>query len=164
MGILTDDEGLVDAALSELLSLPTEKRQERDPGGEVDYLMSRYYLSQVRNNQSYLHSPTWFRLMVLQGDPDKAMTALADPSIRSTRTLLASLLLQRGDPAGASAVLLPPTTPDAEREEGPVRAVAVTRMNGQGVRAAQRAVLLAPWEAGAWGALAFACCQESNDQ
>jgi hypothetical protein len=104
--------------------------------------------------------------MVRQGDPDKAVTTLGDPSVRSTRTLLASLLLQRGDPAGACAVLLPPSTPDAEREEGPVRAVAVTRMNRQGVRGAQRAILLAPWEGCAWGALAFACChwQESDDQ
>lgn len=49
MGVLTDDESLVDAALSELLALPLEQRYERDPGRNVDYLLTQYHLCQVRD-------------------------------------------------------------------------------------------------------------------
>lgn len=49
MGVLTDDESLVDAALSELLALPLEQRYERDPGRNVDYLLTQYHLGQVRD-------------------------------------------------------------------------------------------------------------------
>lgn len=48
MGILTDDDNLVDAALSEILSLSIQERQERDPEGEVTYLLIQHHLSQVR--------------------------------------------------------------------------------------------------------------------
>lgn len=47
MGALTDDESLVDAALSEILALPLERRHELDPQRDVDYLLTQYYLSQV---------------------------------------------------------------------------------------------------------------------
>lgn len=47
MGILTDDDGLVDAALSEILALPLERRYELDPGREVDYLLIQHHLGQV---------------------------------------------------------------------------------------------------------------------
>ena len=47
MGILTGDDSLVDAALSEVLSLSLPERLEKDPDGEVDYLLSRHYISQV---------------------------------------------------------------------------------------------------------------------
>jgi superkiller protein 3 len=49
MGILTDDDNLVDAALSEILSLPAEKRHELDPGRDVDYLLIQHHLGQVSN-------------------------------------------------------------------------------------------------------------------
>ncbi|KAG1721849.1 hypothetical protein EDB19DRAFT_1959977 [Suillus lakei] len=39
MGILTEDDGLVDAALSEILSLPVEQRHELDPRRDVMYLL-----------------------------------------------------------------------------------------------------------------------------
>lgn len=47
MGILTDDDGLVDAALSEILALPPDSRQERDPEGNVAYLLIQHHLGQV---------------------------------------------------------------------------------------------------------------------
>ena len=50
MGILTDDDGLVDAALSELLSLPIDQRYERDPEREVTYLLIQHHLGQVRHS------------------------------------------------------------------------------------------------------------------
>jgi hypothetical protein len=48
MGILTEDDGLVDAALSEILSLPIEQRHELDPRRDVTYLLVQHYLGLVR--------------------------------------------------------------------------------------------------------------------
>lgn len=48
MGILTEDESLVDAALSEIQSLPIERRQELDPRRDVTYLLVQHHLSQVK--------------------------------------------------------------------------------------------------------------------
>lgn len=43
MGILSDDESLIDAALSEILSLPREQRAQMDPQKEVDYLLVKHH-------------------------------------------------------------------------------------------------------------------------
>jgi superkiller protein 3 len=48
MGILTEDDSLVDAALSEILSLSVERRHELDPQRDVDYLLIQHHLGQVR--------------------------------------------------------------------------------------------------------------------
>lgn len=48
MGVLTSDEALVDAALTEIISLPIDQRHELDPEREVDYLLKQYHLAQVR--------------------------------------------------------------------------------------------------------------------
>ena len=47
MGILTKDDGLVDAALSEILALPIEQKLRLDPQRHVDYLLIQHHLSQV---------------------------------------------------------------------------------------------------------------------
>lgn len=52
MGILTEDDGLVDAALSEILSLPIEQRHELDPQRDVTYLLVQHYLGLVRTNST----------------------------------------------------------------------------------------------------------------
>lgn len=48
MGILTEDENLIDAALSEVLSLSVDQRQELDIHRDVDYLVVQHHLSKVR--------------------------------------------------------------------------------------------------------------------
>jgi len=48
MGILTGDANLVDAALSEVMNLPLDRRQELDTYREVDYLLVHHHLSLVR--------------------------------------------------------------------------------------------------------------------
>ena len=48
MGILTDDENLVDAALSEILALPVDQRHSKDPSRDITYLLIQNYLAQVR--------------------------------------------------------------------------------------------------------------------
>jgi superkiller protein 3 len=48
MGILTDDDSLIDAALSEILSLSVDRRLELDPQRNVDHLLVQHHLDQVR--------------------------------------------------------------------------------------------------------------------
>lgn len=50
MGILTADDGLVDAALSEILALPIEQKHRLDPERHVDYLLIQHHLAQVSSN------------------------------------------------------------------------------------------------------------------
>ena len=50
MGILTGDDNLVDAALSEVLALPFEHRHSVDPQRNVDYLLMQHHLAQVSKN------------------------------------------------------------------------------------------------------------------
>lgn len=47
MGILSDDENLIDAALSELLDMPAEQRQALDPSDDVNCLLIHYSLGKV---------------------------------------------------------------------------------------------------------------------
>jgi superkiller protein 3 len=47
MGILTDDNGLVDAALSEVMALSIDQKHKLDPQRDVDYLLIQHGLSQV---------------------------------------------------------------------------------------------------------------------
>jgi superkiller protein 3 len=53
MGILSDDENLIDAALAELLDMPAEQRQELDPSDDVDYLLIHYNLGKVSLQQQF---------------------------------------------------------------------------------------------------------------
>ena len=48
MGLLTDDEALIDAALSEILALSLDERHERDPERDVEKLLINHYLAEVR--------------------------------------------------------------------------------------------------------------------
>ena len=47
MGILTDDDGIVDAALSEVMALPIDQKHKFDSQRDVDYLLIQHGLSQV---------------------------------------------------------------------------------------------------------------------
>jgi superkiller protein 3 len=55
MGILTDDDGLVDAALSEMLSLPLDQRIAMDPHHDVDNLLVKHHLGRVSDADPDLH-------------------------------------------------------------------------------------------------------------
>ncbi len=62
MGILTEDDSLLDAALSEILALPIHERHERDPGREVAYLLVQHHLGQVRQpSSSSYHVPLTYQ-------------------------------------------------------------------------------------------------------
>jgi hypothetical protein len=47
MGIVSEDDGLVDAALSEILALPLDLRRTRDLRRDVSYLLTQQHLEQV---------------------------------------------------------------------------------------------------------------------
>lgn len=147
MGILTDDAGLVDAALSELLALPLEERQARDPRRDVDYLLMQHELA--------------------QGDLPRALTAvqklvLREPSRAQSRRQLATLALQAGNPTSARAVL---DAASAGADGGELRralglrAVAAAHADPGTARGlAQKAVMLSPWETSDWRACAYSRC------
>ena len=59
MGILTEDDNLVDAALSEILALPLDRRRVRDQRRDVTYLLIQQKLEQVSSLASaFAHSIT----------------------------------------------------------------------------------------------------------
>jgi hypothetical protein len=47
MGILTDDDGLVEAAVGDLLALPLDRRLELDPQRHINYLLTKHHIGQV---------------------------------------------------------------------------------------------------------------------
>ncbi|KAK0232722.1 TPR-like protein [Armillaria fumosa] len=144
MGILTDDENLVDAALSEILALPREQRASMDPGKDVEYLLMKHHEG--------------------LGEDDKVMSLaqqaiISEPSRSEARIDLAKLAMQRGFHesvlpiiAGTSA-----STLDVQRNEIGLRAIALTTTGAAelALREAQKAVLLAPWDREKWQTLIY---------
>jgi superkiller protein 3 len=127
MGILTNDDGLVDAALEEILALPIEQKNKLDPQRHVDYLLIQHHLAQVhivRLHSSFIlafEGPfperRFFFLVIyaeiffsIQGDVKQAISiaqhsVYADPSSLRPRNRLASLNVQRGQNNEAFALL-----------------------------------------------------------
>jgi superkiller protein 3 len=165
MGIVTADDALVDAALSEIVSLPVARRIALDPGRDVTYLLAQHALAQVR--------PHLFGVALgadadgAQGDLEGARTVYrdalaADPGSAVLRRQLAALTLQCGDAAGALALVragAADETLEETREAAGLHAVAASVAAAgntpETVRLAQRAVMLTPWAAQNWEALAF---------
>ncbi|CCM00695.1 uncharacterized protein FIBRA_02734 [Fibroporia radiculosa] len=156
MGILTDDDSLVDAALSEIVSLPLDQRLSRDPDREVPYLLVQHHLGQGNTQDA---------LAVAQ------KAAVAEPSRSDIRQELASLVLRQGESSGALAVL---GGSAAAREDNLTQlrkslyleAVARALASGdaaapahESVTMAQKAVVLSPWDLRGWQALALARSQ-----
>ncbi|KAG6854057.1 hypothetical protein C0991_011035 [Blastosporella zonata] len=143
MGVLTDDESLVDAALSELLALPIEQRHELDPGRNVDHLLTQYHLGQQDTQKA---------VSVAQG------ALFAEPSRSEARASLATLMLQQEKLDSALALLA--GSKGSSISDLPtllsLRAIARSRNDTQAaMREAQRAVMLVPSDAGSWQALAL---------
>lgn len=145
MGILTEDDSLVDAALSEILALPLERRQQLDPNKEVTYLLAQHQLSQGNLAGA---------LGVYQS------ATFAEPTQPDLRRRLTMLTLQHAQPEAALALIrgAPDTiaTEDA-RESSPLSAVAEAQGGDEvaAVRTAQRGIMLAPWRRKTWEALAY---------
>ena len=150
MGILTEDDGLVDAALSEILSLPVDQRHQRDPEREVTYLLVQHHLGQGDVTQA---------LSVAQ----KAV--FAEPERTDVRRKLASLELRSGQSAAALAVLGGSAQTEGslaeQRASLALHAVSLCSEGGEQVstaealRLAQKGVMLSPWDNRGWETLAY---------
>lgn len=55
MGLLTDDEDLIDAALSEIMSLSIDVRHARDPEGAVEDILANHFLAEVISLRLFEH-------------------------------------------------------------------------------------------------------------
>ncbi|KAL0956081.1 hypothetical protein HGRIS_002250 [Hohenbuehelia grisea] len=151
MGILTSDDSLVDAALSEVLSLPLDRRQARDPRRDVDYILVQHHIG----------------LGLTAKASTIAQRALfVDPASAEARGELAKLLLQmRGHETAAMSILGGGSSSMESAESTAtmlcLRAVGEARTSpGEGraspVARAQKAVMLTPWKRKPWLALAYA--------
>ncbi|KAG1896020.1 superkiller protein 3 [Suillus fuscotomentosus] len=146
MGILTEDDGLVDAALSEILSLPVEQRLELDPRRDVTYLLVQHYLG--------------------LGDSDKAIKIAqkalhVEPSNLQMRREVASLLLMQGEGDAASAILASVALNQNIAEAKTTLALSVLAQPIQSQRSAQKAIMLEPGQLRNWQTLAYVRAQES---
>ncbi|KAI6121364.1 superkiller protein 3 [Pisolithus sp. B1] len=143
MGILTEDDSLVDAALSEIQSLPIERRQELDPCGDVTYLLIQHHLGladigqAIRMAQKVLH---------------------IEPSNLRIRRDLASLTLKQGNSATTQAILAVESAVRSLEEAKETLALACIADDGREGRAlsyAQKAIMLDPGNVQNWKTLAY---------
>jgi len=148
MGILTEDDNLVDAALSEIQSLPIERRQELDPGRDVTYLLVQHHLS--------------------QGDVEQA-TRIAqkalhiEPSNLQLRRELASLTLQQGDLPTTQAMLEIHSLEENIAEAKETLALAAIAGKGkEALRCAQKSIMLDPGRLQSWQTLAYVRAREAS--
>ncbi|KAJ7782973.1 TPR-like protein [Mycena metata] len=146
MGILTDDDGLVDAALADLLALPLDRRLELDPRRDVNYLLTKHHIGQENTGKA---------LAVAQG------AVFAEPGRFDVRNDLATLSIQQGNHASALALLSASgrDSDTLETARASLALQAVTEsLNGDesktAKRQAQKAIFLSPWEVRNWQALA----------
>jgi len=148
MGILTDDDGLIDAALSELKSLPLDLRHRRDPRRDFSYILKQHHLGQGN-------------LTAALSEAQKAVHV--EPAREDARRTLATLLLQCGEPAAARAVISQAgENSDISDLRASIGLRAVARaLSGdeEGLKEAwslaQKGVMLAPWDRGSWNVLAY---------
>ncbi|GBE81379.1 Superkiller protein [Sparassis crispa] len=152
MGILTDDDSLVDAALSEILAQPLDRRLQRDPDRDITYLLIEHHLGQGDSTQA---------LSVAQ------KAAYAEPSRPEIRRQLASLTLQQGESGAALAVIAGSSAARDDnlaqlRESLALHAVALSLsghqdpgVNSEARKLAQKAIMLGPWDLHNWRALGY---------
>lgn len=164
MGIITGDGGLVDAALSEMLSLPLDLRAAMDPHHDVNGLLVKHHLGQVRTTKPHFHE----ELILFQGDIPRAFSEaqkgiFAQPTSMELKIRAAVLALQNSRSVQALALL----ASVGERVEGPpaeyakrlnLRAIAES-LNpsevSEPLKLVRKAVKLDPASLRAWSTLAF---------
>ncbi|KAJ3849717.1 superkiller protein 3 [Lentinula lateritia] len=151
MGILTDDESLIDAALSEILALPVDRKLELDPQRNVDYLLIQHYLG--------------------QDDAEKALrvaqsAVYADPGRLEARNQMATLLFQMQQHRSIVSVLSGPSTEYSLEIESTLKLRAVAEAlsthnkankanRTRAVHLAQKNIMIRPSNADNWRILAI---------
>ncbi|KAF8270248.1 TPR-like protein [Lactarius quietus] len=147
MGILTDDDSLIDAALSELISLPLDLRHRRDPRRDFSYILGQHHLGQGNVTAAL----------------SEAQRALhAEPARENARRELATLLVQIGEAAVARSIICQGRESDIAdlRQSIGLRAVAKALSDDdeslkQARCMAHKSVMLAPWDRTNWQVLAY---------
>ncbi|KAL5485002.1 SKI3 [Sanghuangporus weigelae] len=152
MGLLTSDEALIDAALSEILVLPLDERHARDPERDTENLLTNHYIAEGNIPKA---------LSVVQG------AVHTEPSYIGSRKELASLSICQGQPEIAQALLSRLLdSPDVYRIDGAhesLRLLAIASVTSvdkymtasDARKIAQKAVMLAPWDEKNWLAFAY---------
>ncbi|KAG7088368.1 hypothetical protein E1B28_012371 [Marasmius oreades] len=143
MGILTDDDGLLDAALSEILALPVDDRSQLDLSRNVDYLLIMHHLGRDNSSEA---------VAVAQ----KAVHA--EPSAKQARHQLATLLLQMHQYDTIIPVLSGVALDDLDSSRELIKLGAVSHsVTGQGdvKRLAQKCVMMKPFDPEGWRILAL---------
>ncbi|KAJ3567050.1 hypothetical protein NP233_g6613 [Leucocoprinus birnbaumii] len=151
MGILTGDESLIDAALSEVLGLPLDQRQELDTNREVDYLQVQHHLSLGQIDDA---------ISVAQKE------VLSEPGKPELRIQLATLMLQKGERKSALALLSDAITSEDDDLASTSAALTLHSValcapeapaedKSMGLREIQKAIMLRPSHVKSWQALAY---------
>ncbi|KAF8504124.1 TPR-like protein [Gautieria morchelliformis] len=148
MGILDSDDSLVAAALSEIQTMPVDKRVELDPGRIVSQLLVKHHLAQGRDNDA---------LAEIQ------RAVHAQPLDIISRSALASLLLQQNKTTAAAAVIrgnenIPRGSLDDAIRISAISLAADTKLSRDSLKLAQKSVFLAPWNSANWRGLAYVRC------
>ena len=167
MGILTNDDGLVDAALSEMLSLPLDQRAAMDPHHDVNGLLVRHHLGQVSTTFPRLYLGLQL-IFSFQGDIPRAFSEaqkgiFALPTSKELRVQAALLALQNDRSIQALALLASvgekvEGTPAEYAQQLSLRAVAESlsqNEDSEPLKLAQKAVKLNPASFATWSTLAF---------
>ncbi|RDB24954.1 Superkiller protein 3 [Hypsizygus marmoreus] len=156
MGVVTEDDSLVDAALSEILALPLERRHELDPRRDVDHLLMQYHLGQEDFKKAL-------------GIAQSAL--FAEPPRPDVRNNLANLILRGGQREASLAILGGSTSADSTdtRDIVPtsLSLQAVAHACGDGkvqtaLHEIQRAIMLSPSNIRYWEVLAFVRSEKSS--
>ncbi|KAF9071064.1 TPR-like protein [Rhodocollybia butyracea] len=151
MGILTEDETLLDAALSEILSLPVDRKLELDPQRNVDRLLIQNYLG--------------------QDEPEKALgvaqrAVFSDPARHETRDQLATLLFQIQRRDLVLPVLSGPCSENLQEGGTSLKlrtvAEALKGDNTMARRLAQKNILMSPSNTTNWRISALASASRST--
>ncbi|CAE6416415.1 unnamed protein product [Rhizoctonia solani] len=137
IGTLNDEHELVDAALSEILSMPPEKRQSLDPGRQVDRILAQHHIAQGNIDAA------------LKAIQSAATTKSAPAS--ATRTL-SEFLIQRGDDKAAEVAVTALKNLTDRNELGPLlRIAAIAKAKAGNVepsvqKEVEKAMVLSPWD------------------
>lgn len=138
----SNDTDLIDAAVSELKSLPDDRRAFQDPSGWGDLVL--------------------YANALVQGDEAAALGALEaaavfNPAAPSPRNRLAAAYLEAGKTAAAVTLLGSHRDRDVSDSAAADRTLGIAAtLEGDESSALQRAVLLEPWNEKNWEALAWA--------
>ncbi|KAH7108181.1 TPR-like protein [Auriculariales sp. MPI-PUGE-AT-0066] len=144
MGLLLTDDDLVNASLSEILSLPLHQRLELDPRRDVVHIRVQRHLLLNEHRKALLEAQR---------------ARHVEPNGDAVKTLLARFLVQSAAPVAAASVLSLDggalSIDAATLRLGAAAAIQSDKTDDiRAARVAQRAIMLQPWDKAGWRTLA----------